>query len=331
MLISKRVIFPTGKQRAFIERAEKTLGISDKRLAGLARICTRTMADWKREKFTMTLRAVRSISKRAGLCIPDDIKIREPYWYASKGAKAGGLAAFKKYGPLIYRDPKKREMKWREWWNKKGKYIDNSIIRPKPIKKPRECCDLAEFTGIFLGDGGLSDWQLTITLCSNEKQYGKFIVNLIRKLFNVIPSVYQSKQCRAMDIVVSRTALVRFCQEKLNIKPGSKIRQRIKVPEWIKSKMGYKVSCLRGLFDTDGTIFVHKYESKGKIYAYKKLGFTNRSLFLLKFANESLNDLGIKNRIAGNYDIRIEAKKDIDKFFKIVGTHNPNHLIIYQK
>ena len=279
----------------------------------------------------MTLKAAKVISRKANIDLPGEIEIREPYWYVLKGARNGGLSACKKYGPLAYRNPQKRQRNWQSWWDEKGKFLRNSVIRPKPITEPRESSDLAEFMGIFLGDGGLSERQLVITLCSDEKPYVKFVRNLMKKLFGVNPSVYQSKHERVIDVVISRTALVRFFQEKLKIRPGSKIRQKIDVPGWIKDNEKYRAPCLKGLFDTDGSIFIHKYKSKGKVYAYKRLGFTNRSLPLLESAKEMLDSLGVNNRLAGRYDIRIEAKKDIDEFFSLVGTHNPKHLIIYRK
>jgi len=39
---------------------------------------------------------------------------------------------------------------------------------------------------------------------------------------------------------------------------GAKVEQGIVVPDWIKSKAGYIISCLRGLMETDGTMYIDR-------------------------------------------------------------------------
>lgn len=46
----------------------------------------------------MPLSAARRFSRRAGIKIPDGVDIRKRFWYVLKGARAGGLATYKKYG-----------------------------------------------------------------------------------------------------------------------------------------------------------------------------------------------------------------------------------------
>ena len=84
--------------------------------------------------------------------------------------------------------------------------------------------------------------------------------------------------------------------------------------------------------DTDGCVVIHRYKSKGKIYCYKKLSFTSRSLPLLNSVKNILTELKIKNRITkDNYEIRIDAKKDVKRYFDIIGSHNPKHIMRYEK
>ena len=39
---------------------------------------------------------------------------------------------------------------------------------------------------------------------------------------------------------------------------GSKIAQDVKVPTWIKERRDYVIPCLRGLIETDGSIYVDR-------------------------------------------------------------------------
>ena len=90
--------------------------------------------------------------------------------------------------------------------------------RPFPITDPLRSNELAEFAGILLGDGGITKYQVTLTLHSrNDELYSKFVIDLIKKLFGVQPAVYSKKDALAINIVVSRKELVSFCKKELNL------------------------------------------------------------------------------------------------------------------
>lgn len=329
MFKSKRVKFPFGKQKAFLIKTKKTLRLKDEDLAKLLKISIRTLTDWKREKFHISLRALKLLSQKTKISMPQTTKILEPFWYTTKGASAGGIAVYKKYG-YVGGDSEARKKKWLEWWNKIGRFKKHPIINvSKPIKNPGFSEDLAEFTGIVMGDGGLTNNQLVITLnYKDDSEYSKFVEKIIKKLFDIRACKLKRKNTKVFIIRISRVELVRFCT-KIGLKIGNKIKQQIDIPDWIKANSKFKIACLRGLIDTDGCVIIHKYRSRGKYYTYKKIAFTNRSLPLLKSVSAILNELNFKHRIGNNFDIRIEAMEDVRNYFKIVGTHNPKHLKRY--
>lgn len=323
---SNRVIFPSGEQKEFIEKSKKELGLTWNKFAALIGISTRNLTDWKNEKNSISLDALELICKKRNCRRPSNIEIREPYWYVLKAAKVGGKTTYEKYHSIG--DERRRKEKWREWWEKSGKFKENVILKPLPIGKPKFSKNLAEFVGIMLGDGGITKNQLRVTLhCIDDIEYSEYVMNLFVKLFGVMPSKYKKKDCQVFNIEISRVELVKFCAEILGLKVGNKVKQQVDIPEWIRNKKQYKISCLRGLIDTDGCLIVHKYKSKNKIYVYKKIGFTSRSYPLLKSVHEMLREIGIKNRIMkNNQDIRIEAVSEVEKYFKIVNSNNAKHL-----
>jgi len=327
---SKRVIFPNGKQKEFLlQSKEKFFGTWEK-LAEAAGTGVRNLNDWRNEKISMSLFAVEQICKKRKIKMPENIVLKDTYWYTKKGARAGGKATMKKYG-VIGGELEYRKKKWHEWWEKEGKFKPSKVTEALPFKEPIFSNDLAEFVGIMLGDGGMSDYQLTATLHRvTDKKYSLFVHRLIKELFDVQAGEYCDKQFLADSVVVSRIGIVKYC-EKLGLKKGSKVRQQVDIPPWVKKNQCYSIACLRGLIDTDGCIILHKYLSKEKKYCYKKIGFTSRSYPLLQSASEILLILGIKHRIMKNgWDIRIEARKDVEKYFQVVGTHNPKHLERYK-
>lgn len=275
------------------------------------------------------MRAVQRISKQSGIS-PRSIKIREAFWSVHKASKMGGNATFKKYG-RVGGDPINRKIKWRAWWEEKGKFSPPPQLVPLPVRFPNKSEKLAEMTGILMGDGGITSRQVTVTLHSkDDKAYARFVIALMYKLFGVLPSVYKLKNSSAINITISRTALVRYCNESLELKIGNKIAQNIDIPEWIKSTPRYKIACIRGLVDTDGCLIRHRYKVNGKWYFYKKLAFTSLSYPLLYSVFKELKRMGFNPRIHRRKDVRLESKADVKRYFKIIGSHNQKHLAKYQ-
>lgn len=326
----KRVIFLSDKQERFLLMARKKLGLSWSQFADKIKVHKRTLNDWKRGAYSMPLGVVRRICRISKLKMPTDVEIRDPFWYVSKGARAGWLAACKKYG-RVGGDPEYRKKKWYEWWEREGKYT-SPLTSPKPIKKPAFSQDLAEFVGIVLGDGCITQRQATITLhYRDDREYSEFVVFLIKKLFDVpVGTCYREKES-VVKYLVSRIKLVRFCVEKLGLKKGDKIRQQVDIPSWVKQNKLYSIACVRGLIDTDGCIFTHRYKVNGKLYKYKKLSFTSRSKPLRQSVFNILKDNGLNPRFAQDRDVRIDSIADMGRYFQLIGSHNPKHLNKYLK
>ena len=261
-----------------------------------------------------------------------DVVIKDPFWYVNLGAKNGGLATIKKYG-RVGGDPEYRKKKWYEWWEKEGKNRkDIHIGKIKNIRIPSLSKELAEFTGIVMGDGGITQNQVMISTNSiDDKKYGYFIKKLIKKLFNVNASIYYTVRARVMIIAVSRKKLVEFCNKKLELKIGNKLKQGLDIPNWIKGNLEFEKVCVRGLIDTDGSIFNECHNINGKKYNYKRLNFTSASPELRKSVFNILQKNGLSPKIRNNRCVQIEDKAKIKEYFEIIGTHNPKHLKRYYK
>ncbi|TSC96171.1 MAG: Uncharacterized protein Athens101410_101 [Parcubacteria group bacterium Athens1014_10] len=322
--ISKRVIFPPSEQKKFIIENKKTLDLSDEKLAYLLKINHRTLTNWKREKFSISLKAVKIILKKTDGKMPKNVEIKEAFWYANKGAKLGGLTVYKKYGK-IGGDPEYRKKKWYEWWEKIGKFNPNEYFVAKKIVMPQKNTDLAEFIGIMIGDGGITKNQITVSLnYKTDKLYSIFVKNLIRKLFKINPSIYIRKNQSLTNIVVSRKRLVLFCKS-LGLKIGDKLKQNLDIPQWIKKNKSFKIFCLRGLMDTDGCIFNECHKINEKKYCYHRLSFVSHSKQLRSSVFKILEELDFSPKIRNNRSVQLESRKDVIKYFNLISTNNPKH------
>ena len=87
---------------------------------------------------------------------------------------------------------------------------------------------------------------------------------------------------------------------------------------------------MRGLFDTDGSIFNHSYKVKDKEYSYKKFCFTSASPPLITSVFSVLQKWGFNPIISKDKrQIRLESKKDMGNYIKTIGSSNPKHLKKY--
>jgi intein/homing endonuclease len=197
---------------------------------------------------------------------------------------------------------------------------------PKFVRLPAPSRNLAEFFGIMMGDGSITPQQIIITLhAKDDLEYAHFVSDIITKLFKSPPSLRFRNNSNVVILRLSRIALVKYL-EQWGLKKGNKIKQNMDVPEWIKANESYRVSCLRGLVDTDGCIFEHSYKVRGKLYRYTKFCFTSYSLPLRHSVFEMLRQLGFNPRMSQNRDVRLDSQADVKRYFQLVKSHNPKHL-----
>ncbi|OGZ71646.1 MAG: hypothetical protein A2998_01050 [Candidatus Staskawiczbacteria bacterium RIFCSPLOWO2_01_FULL_37_25b] len=327
-----RILFKKGDQQKFIGKI-----LAEIPIANAAKFCglsERTIRDWRREKFLMNKDAMVKLCKATGIRWPKNIEKKDDFWYAVKGAKLGGImgsaVCIKKYGCI---GGPNRIKGWKKWWNTRGKFLDNGLFKRKHINKPRRSKLLAEFIGIMLGDGGISakGKQIHITLNSrDDAEYIKYVCSSIEKLFKRKPGICKRKSQSVFVITVSSMDLIDYLT-KLGLKKGNKIKLQVDIPDWIKNKRSYSIACVRGLIDTDGCIFNHRYKVNNKFYNYKKLAFACYSQPMRKSVFNILYSLNIKSRMFSYRDVRIDSQEAMKKYFKIIGTSNPKHLKRYYK
>ena len=199
------------------------------------------------------------------------------------------------------------------------------IIR-KEIRYPVLCVELAELIGIILGDGGLpGNHQLTISFNrKTDRDYSLYIGRILKRLFSIDYHIYNRKDSNGAEIVVSSSNLIAFLMEQ-GLIVGNKVKNQIDIPEWINEKVEYQKACLRGLIDTDGSFYSHRYNSNGRNYDYLKLCFASRSKPLLNSVLRVLKKLNFDVYLHG-VQLYIYSRSGIKKYYKEIGSHNPKHL-----
>ena len=323
-----RLKFKKDEQKLFLNKIllDNKIGASD--LAKITSASPRTIRDWCNQKYNISEKAVLTICKVYSADLPPNMNQLKYLWQIESLLKCvkGGQSCYRLYGN--FSTPEGRRL---------GGHRALQILREKglaawiskPYTTPKKSTTLAEFVGIMLGDGGITETQATITLNTiADKQYIKFVTDLGDKLFGQKPKIAPRKDCLATNLRYSGINLVNYLL-KIGLKPGDKVKHQVGVPDWILKSTKYKVACLRGLMDTDGCISkcTHKYRSKS--YTYLNPCFANRSKPLLDFVTNTLSELKLHPSVAGER-IWLYNKQSVINYFKIVGSSN-YRLLRYQE
>ena len=228
----------------------------------------------------------------------------------------------KKYTPFII------DKKIENWGRIEGGFISKG--KTKVIKLPDESEDLAELYGIMLGDGNLTrikgyklgTYQLRITGDSrNDKEYFlTYLKPLIEKLFNISVRCSYLKNKNVINLVASGRELVNFFESK-GFKPGNKITNQLEIPSWIKQNKEFLRVCIKGLYDTDGSVYKLTNQNSHQIC------FTNYNNKLLNDVRDGLISFGVvPSKITKGTEIVITKKSELRKFLNEVGFRNSRHL-----
>lgn len=182
---------------------------------------------------------------------------------------------------------------------------------------------LAEFIGICLGDGNVSQYQTGITLNANaDREYIPYIQQLISSLFSgATLSLVKKLKDNAVEIKINSRIVADFMRSQ-GIVSHNKF-----IPQWIYEKPSFKQACVRGLFDTEGSISFKQYLSKKSgLSFYKQLNFRNCDEQLMQLVRDTLVDLGLKPTMTLKKSLYLSNDKSIGIFRDQIGFNNPKLL-----
>jgi len=321
-----RVLFAKGRQRKWIEKLLSGRDINKVQVAKTIGVTERTIREWINENNTMSMDAINKLTRRYNFPVPKGVEYLPDYWYVQKGASKGGFRRVGLYGyPGTPEGRKKggQNSQIRRRLNPE-KYL-NCKIR-KDFYYPNRSVQLAELMGIILGDGGLTPYQLKITLNKEtEPDYINYVCNLMQKLFHEVPKKYYFRGTaeKTCNICFSGAGLVEYLVS-LGLKVGNKVSNQVSVPLWISSHKDYSDACLMGLIDTDGCIYIHRHGNRGVQLINLGLNYTSHSKPLLDFVSRQLSILGFTPK-QRTFSVWLYRESEVIKYMETVKTHSQYH------
>ena len=181
--------------------------------------------------------------------------------------------------------------------------------------------DLAEIIGVLNGDGHISKDKKEICIVGNkhEKDYALYLKKLFSTKLHIDFNLFFYGNCfklRAYSIELSKFLIMNY-----NLPNGNKLG-KLHIPRKIFVNRNLLTSYIRGLFDTDGTLYNRRKDD----YVIEISSADKNYLIEIKSALESLN---FKVSLLKNH-VAIYKQDEIVKFFGLIKPANSKHLKKYQ-
>jgi hypothetical protein len=203
----------------------------------------------------------------------------------------------------------------------------------------------AELAGAFAGDGWISKGNKGLTLFisgnpKDEKPYYKRIRFLFKKIFQITVNPRPFPYWGTFGVMVCKKEIINsFFSIGFNC---GKKALTVKVPNKIQKNKKLFSYFIRGLFDTDGCIYFQKSYNKNASIWQKSVRhiptvfFTSMSKELIDSTYKMNKALGLEFRYdkptvpryskSFCYRIRLQGKKKVKRFFRIVKPKSKKHL-----
>lgn len=203
------------------------------------------------------------------------------------------------------------------------------------VNIPNESEDLSEFLGIIAGDGSFFNkdrvHQIGITLnLTEDKEYANHVITLIKNLFNIQPYVLSRQKYNAYFISIHSKAIADLLVLQ-NFPNGNK-KGKLVIPNWILNKNKFTCAFLRGLMDTDGSVFFAKRGTyKQNKYPVLEIKCSDKN-FIEQITNamKIMGLVSIKRECKdGGFKMQLNGQKQFEIWLKRIGFSNFKHTSKY--
>lgn len=189
--------------------------------------------------------------------------------------------------------------------------------------------DLAEMIGVILGDGHLEkcyrSGHYAVKICGGEddlEYLASSVSPLFARVFRKQLRSFKFKKAMAVMFYIHDKSVVSTLEHH-GLKPGNKKDNDACIPRWIFENEGYLKACIRGVFDTDGTVF-----PKSANPRIPQLELTSKIKGIQKTFRQGLLQLGFRPSKWSRTEspkCGLYARNQVVKFSREIGFHNPKH------
>lgn len=314
-------------RRNFFDMIKEFSGLKWGEIQNQTKISKTSLEGYKRGEFTISKKRFNKLLTYIPLDyqkeILNSIEKLSPISWLSRGGKKAYKINFKKF----------------EEGRLKGMSAIKNLyrIKEKEIKIDFNLTnDLCEVIGAFIGDGMFNLYknklyQVEFSGDSNLDldYYSKKIIPFIKTIIpNINPHIYKVKERNCVRIVFYSKDLFYFFKDNFKFVPGRKT-YTVFIPEIImNADESFIDSTIRGIFDTDGCVFLDKRKIYKGFYPRITLQTVSKPLYIqLKdylSKHFKIYTAEFKNREV--YVIEIYGENQLNKWMNKIGFSNKRHL-----
>jgi len=211
------------------------------------------------------------------------------------------------------------------------------------MKIPKISPELAEETGWHIGDGSMNYYnqgkkikglyQLRGHIEDDREHYIKRIKPIFKLLYDLDISLREMPSTRVFGFQIWNDKLVKF-KQNLGLPLGKKFQ--VSIPSLFLADNNLKIAVTRGIFDTDGGVYLEKKNSK----LYPRIHISTISEKLASQLQKILFELGFRATIHSElfnkdfnrqktYVVSVRGEKMFDRWMSIIKPENPKHIDKY--
>lgn len=199
---------------------------------------------------------------------------------------------------------------------------------------------ISELIGTIIGDGcirykpEISQYYLEIVGNKDEEiEYFHYLENILKEEFNLKAHIKIRE--RGLRLKVYSKLFIEFLIDELNMPSNKEKGQNIIIPKQIIENPELLRCCLRGIVDTDGSLFLSK-KSHRQDYPIIEISTTSKKLALqLKEILSNKFRIGFRNYQPKGfltiYRLSLNGEEMVDKWFDEIGFSNQRNINRYKK
>jgi len=214
------------------------------------------------------------------------------------------------------------------WGQKRG--AENSPVTKKRviIPKLKPSTQVAEIIGTILGDGSLSEKNgaYVVSICGHSKDDKEYLLNFVKKLFEKVFNIeLKHRYHRSRNEIILYVYNKRVVEElkNLGLPCGNKKKNNVEIPKWVFKNSSFLKACIRGLIDTDGSVF-----PKTTNAHLPQIEFSSKIPKLRNSFIKGLKKLGFnpsRPHSKDNRNVGLYSRRDVYKYIKEIGFNNLKH------
>ncbi|OGJ16896.1 hypothetical protein A3K73_00460 [Candidatus Pacearchaeota archaeon RBG_13_36_9] len=302
-----------GKQKIFFEEILRYRKTNLKELAKALKINYSPLKRYNRGELTIPLEVFKKLIK---------LSPRKEYWMSKINNLEDNWGSVKGGNISVKTGDMSKRMEHARKFRK---------IKKVKIKMDKFFC---EFYGLLLGDGCISKFKAGkhekygIFISGNKRLDSAYLREMKKRIegnYGIYVYYYESKKVNVCTLTIRNKGLCLELNKNLGFPIGIKY-DSIKIPDKIlKLKWDDKKFLLRGLLDSDGSIYAKKNEE----YRYPIINIRSKNK---KFLEEIYSLLKEQNYPAyfSDWNVSIRGIKNINRWFEDIGSSNSRNTLKYQ-